>query len=55
VFNVAAIGLDASVKMSSPLLKCRVNHSMVKFDPYRHNADQTVKVILSKLYVALLE
>jgi len=28
VFKVAAFGLDASVKMSSPLLNCRVNHSV---------------------------
>jgi len=38
VFKVAAFGLDASVKMSSPLLNCRVNHSLVMFIPCRHNA-----------------
>ena len=37
VFKVAAVGLDTSVKMSSPLLNCRVNHSLVKFGPCRHN------------------
>jgi len=38
VFNVAAFGLDASVKMSSALLNCRVNQSLVKFIPCRQNA-----------------
>jgi len=38
VFKVAAFRFDASVKMISPLLDCRVNHSLVKFVPCRHNA-----------------
>jgi len=38
VFKVAAFHFDASVKTSSPLLDCRVNHSLVKFIPCRHNA-----------------
>jgi len=38
VFKVAAFGIDASVKMSSPLLNCSVNHSLVKFVPCRCNA-----------------
>jgi len=35
---VCAFCFDASVKLSSPLLDCRVNHSLVKFVPCRHDA-----------------
>jgi len=38
VFKVAAFRLDASVKTSSPLLNCCVNHSLAKFIPCRRNA-----------------
>jgi len=38
VFRVAAFRFDGSVKTSSSLLDCRVNHSMVKFVTCRHNA-----------------
>jgi len=38
VFKVAAFRFDGSVNTSSPLLGCRVNHSLVKFAPCRHNA-----------------
>jgi len=38
VFKVAAFRFDASVKTSSPMLDFRVNHSLVKFVPCRHNA-----------------
>jgi len=33
--RLAAFHFDASVKTSSPLLDCRVNHSLVKFIPCR--------------------
>ena len=36
MFKVAAFHLDTSVKMSLPLLKCPVSHSLVKFVPFRH-------------------
>jgi len=37
MFKVAAFCFDRSVKTSSPLLDCRVNHSLlVKFVPCRH-------------------
>jgi len=38
VFKVSAFRFDASVQTSSPLLDCRVNHSLVKFVPCRHDA-----------------
>ena len=40
MFKISAFRLEASVKTSSPLLDCRVNHgrSLVKFVPCRHNA-----------------
>jgi len=46
VFKVAEFCLDASVKMSSPLPDCRVNHTLVKLIPRRHNVlTQVIKVI----------
>jgi len=55
VFKVVAFCLDASVKMSSPLLHCRVNHSLVKFVPCRHNAlTQKVKVAQWKPFMSKL-
>jgi len=51
VFKVAAVGLDASVKMSSPLLKCLVNHSLVKFSSCRHN--QRPCNIVSMVYISM--
>jgi len=38
VFKVAAFRFEASVKTSLSLLDCRVNHSLVKFVPCRHDA-----------------
>ena len=38
MFKVAGFRLDTRVKMSSALPDCRVNHSLVKFVPCRHNA-----------------
>jgi len=38
VFKVAAFTFEASMKMSSPLLDCHVNHLLVKFVPSRHDA-----------------
>jgi len=57
VFKIAVFGLDASVKMSSPLLDCHANHSLVKFVPCGHNAvtqylqgkGRTVKVIFEQI------
>jgi len=37
VFKVAAFWFDATVKTSSPLPDCRVNHMLVKLIPRRHN------------------
>jgi len=41
VFKVAAFHFDASVKTSSPLLDCLVNHSLVKFISCRHKLRHT--------------
>jgi len=39
LFKVVTFRFEASVKTSSPLLDlCRVNHSLVKFVPCRHDA-----------------
>jgi len=38
VSKVDAFHFEASVKTSSPLLDCCVNHSLIKFVPCKHNA-----------------
>jgi len=42
VFKVAVFRFDASVKTSSPLLDCRVNHSLVEFVAYTDTMDAVV-------------
>jgi len=51
VFKVAAFHCDTSVKMSSPLLNCRVNHSLVKFVPCRHNAPTQLANVFDSMMV----
>jgi len=53
VFKVAAFRLDASAKTSSPLPDCRVNHSLVKFVPCRHNALMQLVNVFDSMFVHL--
>jgi len=58
VFKVEAFRFDASVKTSSPLLDCRVNHWLVTFIPCRPadamhwRSSYKVKVALWKAFWA---
>jgi len=62
VFTVATFHSDATVKTSSPLLDCHVNHSLVKFIPCRHDAltqqllgeHHTVKVIFEQIVCGVI-
>jgi len=53
VFKVAVFRFDASLKTSSSLLDCRVNHgrSLVKFVPCRHNALMQLANVLDSMLV----
>jgi len=55
VFKVAAFGLYASMKTSSPLLNCRVNHSLVKVSHADTMQIGQWKSFLSKLCVVWSE
>jgi len=62
VFKVADFRFDASVKTSSPLLDCHVNHLLVKFVPCRYDAltqwlqgrGHTVKVIFEQVVCGVI-
>jgi len=61
VFKVAAFRRDASAKTSSPLLDCRVNHSLVKFVQCRHDGlaqlqdkGRTVKFIFEQTVCCII-